>query len=662
MIVMILLIGILPGCGQGGQWKDYTRNISEPIKLQNNGEAAAIGNLDREKVAVFIPAKTFDQKVSIELKNPDSVPAFSSEEAVPLGSPISIEVDSTSKRFNEKATITMKLEAEDVSNIKEPQDIWVSYYNGEKWDFIYPDEVDIKEGYLKFSTYHFSIFSKVKPTAEQRIKEFTHKQAVGLWAEKNSNTELHKTTNDLVKQVLKEELGVSDPTVADAVTQEIINDNAYGKLIQNYRNGQKVQFSQNISLMAGKKIIQVVKKLPVTTSAKILGDVTKQAGKIGAGAKAAGALAGGDTETAMKEIAAKMMDSYPLLKLFETGITLTDVQIKRWKAEEMEAAYKVFRDGANSKVPWWGYNVEAGKFEDVWDQMKGLREKVLSDAINDYAQRKGVSLDTISSEELDQVRLQAKEDIKQMFAERKAREAEINQIEAENLKFIEELKKAEMLEKGNLGYTFDCSLEFWLERLFRTKEIIEGDIGGRKLSYGSLDTKDQVSVKTMIRLMKAWYAGDENKQTYRNLLAELGFAEKIKLSDLAGDWQGNAVITYIFVDERLKGQKSKDTEGLGCDGDILAGLEARKGIPTPCTVNLTPSGDNSGIISSSNFKPLNFTYQNGEIKAVKSLGGDSVTVKLVPSLNNDVYQLNGNATVIVKSGMAKIESTIALSR
>ncbi len=39
-------------------------------------------------------------------------------------------------------------------------------------------------------------------------------------------------------------------------------------------------------------------------------------------------------------------------------IDIVDNQIQSWKSEEIEAAYQAYKNGASSKVPWWGYQVE----------------------------------------------------------------------------------------------------------------------------------------------------------------------------------------------------------------------------------------------------------------------------------------------------------------
>lgn len=174
-------------------------------------------------------------------------------------------------------------------------------------------------------------------------------------------------------------MGLDNKSLTQDIVETMMKENDYTNLMVSYNDGKIEEFSQNMALLAGKVICDVVTS---NNNAKaLLGKVTEHSSKIGAGINIATALANGDGETAAKELSREIINTFPLTKLLSTTAELTEQQINRWKSQELEAAYQVYLNGAESTIPWWGYQVQAGNFGEVWEQMRGLQTKILDEEI-----------------------------------------------------------------------------------------------------------------------------------------------------------------------------------------------------------------------------------------------------------------------------------------
>jgi len=62
-------------------------------------------------------------------------------------------------------------------------------------------------------------------------------------------------------------------------------------------------------------------------------------------------------EGAAKALSTEIINTYPLGRMFNNAAEITEREIERWKSQEMEAAYQIYKKGTSSWLPW-GYNVE----------------------------------------------------------------------------------------------------------------------------------------------------------------------------------------------------------------------------------------------------------------------------------------------------------------
>lgn len=492
------------------------------VDLNNND--AVVGDLMQNAIQLNLTKGTFNQQIKLQVKENQNAPQFDQKRANLIGRPLEITIDQKSKRLNRPAIVKLKLDKSEIAGLKNPGDLWIGYYNGKNWDYFIPLEVNLSERYVKFETYHFSLYAKADRTKAETINDFAYKSAVDQWVDYDNNALTKQATERMVNEILSKKMGLNNKSLAQDVVEAMMKENDYTALLVNYNDGNMEEFSQNVAVLAGKKIYDIVTS---DTNAKgLLGMVTEHSSKVGTGIKIAVALSEGDGETAAKELSLEILNSFPLTKLLTTTAQLTEMQISRWKSQELEAAYQVFINGAESSIPFWGYQVEPGNFEEVWAQLRGLEPKILDDAITNYAALKNMRPDDLNTVVLEKIRKDTKENLRQEFLKRKNQESKIETIKSENVKLISELETANLLSRNRFGFTEATTFDFRLERLFRIKDMILKDTKSR-LGFSGINSGGVISSKTVANLIQLWYS-ENGKEKYRQELVRLGYKTEEK--------------------------------------------------------------------------------------------------------------------------------------
>lgn len=518
--VLSFIIIFSVGCQQESLSEIAEEKIEKSIEV-NGG---IVGNVKTQGIEISVPRNALEgtQGFIVESKTDYERPSKDSGELT--SHPVEIQLNQEIKRLYKPIEVKMKLNAQELSHLSEDGELFVSYFNGQQWEYIKAKNINLDEGSLSFETYHLSLFSKAIPTKEEQMESFAKKKALEQWQQKNTNGPTNEQTQIMIKKILNEKLGITDKSLEQDVAEAVLKEFTGTKLLIDYKDGKLDDFTQDLAVTTGKKLFEVIEDLPATQASGLLDQVTNNASKIGTGVQMVTHIAQGNYEEAAKALSLEILDSYPLTKMFKVAVDITDRQINRWKDQEIEAAYQVFKNGVESDVPFWGYNVEQGNFEELWVQMRGIQTKIINDAKKDYAAKMGVTIDDIGPKVLENIEVQAKAQLKEDFMNRQKDEAEIESIKEENLKLLGFYKDAKLLEKYRYGYTADTSFEFRLERLFRIKDMILKDTEARITNIDLPDQKE-ISFQTIAQLTSLWYNSEDGKEKYREKLIELGYVE-----------------------------------------------------------------------------------------------------------------------------------------
>ena len=165
------------------EW-EYTASITEPIKAIAGLETVVM-TTPQEDFSVSIPILAFDNSTELTLTNPETVPEIDPSKFEPIGAPLDIAGAKT--RLNRPAVLTFRVDPQSYAEELRDQSIWITYYDGQTWEYFPPDSVNRETGEITFETYHFSLFGAGKISEEERLAQYAHKQAVLEFEEKNKS-------------------------------------------------------------------------------------------------------------------------------------------------------------------------------------------------------------------------------------------------------------------------------------------------------------------------------------------------------------------------------------------------------------------------------------------------------------------------------------------
>lgn len=588
------------GCGADSgdtAWK-YTKTISSPIKATSGKQDVKLGDLNSQMVQVAVPGGSFDKQTAITLENPDKVPKVVGDEFSPLGAPIQISAGDKETRMNEPVTVTLKMDpATYGTSARQPSDFWASYYNGEKWEYIKPDKVDLEAGTLTFTTYHFSLFGYGKVSVDEQIGQFAHDKAVGEWAQENVDQRMEDAAKKIVDHILVDKLKIEDESVKKKVIANLLLNDEWGDIVSKAKKGDVTGMNESLQVLAGKTIVDFV---PKSTLSKSLEHLTSNLGleTVKKASEAAGYLAEGNGTEAARIIGEHIADQFIFTTAARLAVAAVQSKIDTWKNDEIEAAYQAWKNGADSNVPFWGYQVEKNSFEQVWDQMKGARRQIEIDAINAQEKiRKEAGMPPLTDKEKENIRNMAAKNLESLFVQRQKEDEEVAKKEEEIKKLAQVFKDNNLLTPGDWGYPDSYyGVDQRLEELLHFKDKVLRDTKRKGLTEGAFSNKANISHADLVALTYAWYTKPDGPQKYAQMLKDkFGIVLAPKAEEMSGAWTGTLTITKLNLPP-AEPASSKSEEG--CDiGDFRAQLEAMKGKPQASSFNMQLNSGGTGTMS-----------------------------------------------------------------
>ena len=657
---------------QTAQWK-YDKNIAEPIKATSGKEEVKLGNLDTDKITLDIPKDSFDNDTEIALSNPDSVPNYPATEIDTIGAPIEITANGKPARLNDKITVTFKFDKSQVDLSQGTSTLRVAYYNGEKWDYIRPLSVDQDKGTITFETYHLSLLGATKIKDETVLTEnWIHSKTLDKTMRDNINRKTDEIANKIIDMGL-EKMGISDKSIKGKILGELLKENDYKDIYDAYNKGDVLDMNQKIAVLAGKKMAEII---PASTLQEGLKSLTADSDELGSKVKdvaaisqAAGNIAEGQYTDAAKIIASQILDKTTVGIAGKIAVEAINGQIENWKGSEVEAAYVAYTHGANGV--FYGYNVDKGDFDSVWDQMRGIRRQLEIEAIKRENQgRADAGLPALTEKQMELVKDGVKESYRRQFATREEKEADFKQKEDDLRMLVDSFKKNNLLDSvsGPVGLDKGLDYEGKLDVLSHFADKMMGDTGRFQVSdKNGLIMADKISVDDIAQGARIWFSGPNGKKDYQKFLKDrFNIDPYPKLLDLAGKWDGSMTINDVILSDELKKQiaEGKAPKEEGCD--LNFNFEELKGKTNPISFTLSPTSETGGDMTFSSGgkdnKTIPFTYVDGTIKATMSESGGVGNLNLDMNQDETSYGAAGSFDINYKDGMLKILASLSASK
>ncbi len=483
------------------QWQ-YERTIKEPLKATTGAQSATLGNLATNQVQVVIPSGAFPSGTAVTVTTPDTVPAVDAAVMTPVGVPVSISAGDKPTRLKQLMTVTLKFDPGKLPKGTNASLLWATFWDGQTWQLIKPDKVDLQAGTLTFSSGHVTLFGTVKITVDERIEQFVHSKTVADIAQKDVVDEaVNKIAEAAIDHILKDRLGMSEESTKYKISSSLLKDDEWGDIIKQaktvYSNGLKarqeddiVGLVQTINGFVGKKLVENLDEGTLSKALKTIpgaGDdaskgLSSGVGWVTAGTDAAAYLAEKNYREAARIIGSKLADDIKLVKAVKASAEIIDYRINIWKDGELEAAYKAYRNGSSTRTGY-GYEVDKGDFNGVWDQARAIGERMQFDAVEAEKRGRiegGQSPPSAREEQL--IRDKVKTNLEAEFKARSAKDDQVASQEAELKKLMAVFKSRGLLDDAS-GFRYpNDNLDSRLDAVMRMRDKILRDAKGQKVT------------------------------------------------------------------------------------------------------------------------------------------------------------------------------------
>ncbi len=483
--------------------------------------STTVGDFKKTGWQLDIPSSAFDSEVYLNMNTlSESESAnYQSGAFEFIGTPVKITVRGKKSTWLDRpVTVTMQIPKEQRVSKKNADDVLAAYYNGESWDYIFPDITKVSEGYITFETYHFSLFSAVKLTEEEKIKLYTQKMAVQIWEDEEREKAFSDKVMDMFNEAFKK-MGISDETVKGKLLRSVAKEYDFGNLLVSTERGDVADFGVKCGEMAANALIKHLK-----IEDALIDNITGKGAAIATGlVKGAIQLKDGNYTDAAKELTSAFIGYFPVGRAYQAAVEVIDASIASWKDYELDEAYRNYVKNTSG-----GFVTVS---DDDWTlmcttQMRGYLIRLQDEAKKAYCAVNGISRRELDKDKALSERIagQAGVNLRKTFEKRLASEKTVKEKEMEYVKIIEGFKRDLLLERGSFGFGFDMDIENRLRTLFAVRKNILDLFGGEMPVLKSGESAET----NLNEAIAMWISfGSERRGEFYQWLEEKGYIKKV---------------------------------------------------------------------------------------------------------------------------------------
>ncbi|MGD9569755.1 MAG: hypothetical protein AB7V48_15835 [Sedimentibacter sp.] len=527
-LLIIAFILLLAGCSKPTESKveelpapsgEQTK-IIEYIVKQSSEVTLEVADNGAE---IKLPENTFDENVVVTV---GQLTDYSSEGFELLGEPLQVAVDGKETvRLNQPVTVSFKISKEQLDLIKNEENIFAAYYNGSRWEYFHPDSIDLSNGIVQFTTYHFSSYAVGQLSHEEQLKYYAERMATNTWAKEDQEKNFVAKFEGYVNDIVADAIGTENKETTRKIMQTLVKEIPYmGGMLVSAANGDELEFAENFSSTLGKVILDQME-----LEGDLAGDLVTIASTYG---KTAGDMSEDDYEEALKDItkglATAIISKNAVGKMMVAATEVIDVAITDWKDKSIEDAYQAYKNGAEGEH---GYDLDAGDYNELRIQMRGINHKIYSDAIKAYCKRNKISIDDLSKDEEERIKKGTDIKLKNEFDNRISKETEVDKQKEYHEKILKLFDERNLLIKGSFGYDVEMTLEDRIERLYLSMGKILSHTD-KKFTTSTTAGEDEISIEDICKLLGIWYSDrTEGKLKYFEELKKMGHARTAKADE-----------------------------------------------------------------------------------------------------------------------------------
>jgi hypothetical protein len=499
----------------------FEKGATVEVSVQAD-EKTTVGDLEKTGWQLEIPANAFDRHVSLTMNVLPAAAAVSHKSTAFefIGTPVEIAAGEEERVYlRQPVTVTLQIPKDQRISKEKKDDYLAAYYNGESWDYIFPDITRVSDGYISFETHHFSFFSAVKLTEAEKIELYAQKMAVQAWEDEDRE----KVFSDKVMHTFNEafeKMGISDETVRGKLLRSVAKEYDFGTLLVSTERGDVADFGIKCGEMAANALIEHLKMEDA-----LMENITGKGAAVATGlVKGALQLKDGNYTDAAKELGSAFVGYFPVGRAYQATVEVIDAGIASWKDYELDEAYRNYVKDAGS-----GSAVR----DDDWalmcsTQMRGYLIRLQEESKNLYcAVNNGKSRSTLDKDKAlsERIATQAGVNLRKTFEKRLASEKVIKKREAEYEQIIMGFRRDGLLERGEFRFEFGMDVERRLRTLFAVRQNVLDLFGGRM----PVLTIDESAEGNLNQAIAMWISfGPTNRGEFYKWLEEKGYLKKVE--------------------------------------------------------------------------------------------------------------------------------------
>ncbi len=555
-ILKIILVGVLllSACSSGSVEDGF--NYEKRISID---DTATLGDLDESQWELNLNKDSFDEDTDLTMKvlSEEETQAIASNFQL-LSAPIALNIkDKDGVRLSTPATIKVKIPDDYTGPYSS---LFMGYHTDDGWEYFTPDYIDLKEGVVYTTLYHFSSYGFGVPSEQEQIAAYAKKVAASNWVKSNNHADLIEATKNQYDAMLLT-MGVESQKdrnqfIADMLTfleagigktGETAPIDALAQMINSASQGEegKAAFAEKWLEFTAKGFEYTLQVDPGTYANKFSNVVNL--GKI------AVALRDGEDEDALKGIAGLLKTAVPQAQVVETVllhvVKKAQLTIEYWTAEELEKAYQAYIGNGKGKYSF----TDDQDFDLIFTTLGGGQRMNEIYIINKWCEARKIDPNTLGQAARDQIVEDAYTALKAHFDLRKVKDPEIKQLEMDEQAFIDAMIKEGLMDpniyKDSWGAEEKYNPTQRLDQLYRIKNTV--------LSLIDPEVAKTLTPSQIAKIMNQWFfhTKDNNRKAFYQYLRDLSYLRKVETK---------ADYAWVLVDTKtFDGQASIEATNAG---------------------------------------------------------------------------------------------------
>lgn len=530
----VLLVGVLfLGACSSGSIED---GFSYDKKVKIN-DIATLGELDKSQWELNLSKDSFDMdtELSMDVLSEEDAQAMAADFQL-LSAPVSLNVkDKDGIRLSTPATIKVKIPDDYTGPYSS---LFMAYHTDEGWEYFTPDYIDLKEGVVYTTLYHFSTYAFGAPSEQEQLAAYAQKVAASNWTKSNQHADLIEATknqyDDMFQQMGIENTKLRNQFVVDMVsfledasqlTGDVAPIDALVQMANAANQGEegKQAFMEKFVEFTGKAMARAMESDPGAYGKAFTSVLSLQ--------KIAKALENGDDEEALRGLGSLLKAVVPQTQIVETMVLYTVDKarqtIEYWTAEELEKAYQAYIGNGNGKYSF----TDDRDFDLIFTTLGGGQRMNEIFIINKWCAARKIDPNSLGQAARDQIVEDAYTALKAHFDLRKVKDPEIKQLELNEQAFIDAMIKEGLMDptlyKESWGSDNKYNPTQRLDQLYRLKNTV--------LNLIDPEIAKTLTPTQIAKIMNQWFfhTKDNNRKGFYDYLREMGYLRKTGGSDYA---------------------------------------------------------------------------------------------------------------------------------